>query len=87
MLTECEHTIRMPKMVQIKNVPDATHRTLKSRAAQAGMTLSDYLLKEISAVAERPTLESILAGLKARGPIDKPFDSATAVRAERESRR
>ncbi|MHB8877511.1 MAG: FitA-like ribbon-helix-helix domain-containing protein [Myxococcaceae bacterium] len=74
-------------MIQIKNVPDPVHRTLKARAAQAGMTLSDYLLKEISSVAERPTLEELLARLKARGPIDSRFDSAAAVRAERESRR
>lgn len=77
----------MSKLIQIKNVPDPVHRTLKARAAQAGMTLSDYLLKEISAVAERPTIEDILARLKARGSIDKPFDTAAAVRRERESRR
>ncbi len=76
----------MSKLVQIKNVPEAVHRTLKARAAQAGMTLSDYLLKEISDVAARPALEEILARLKARGPISKPFDSAAAVRAEREGR-
>jgi plasmid stability protein len=77
----------MPKLVQIKNVPERVHRTLKARAAHAGMTLSDYLLKEISAVAERPTVEDMLARLQARGPIDKPFDTASAVRSERESRR
>lgn len=77
----------MSKLVQIKNVPDAVHRTLKARAAQAGMSLSDYLLKEISAVAARPTLDDVLAGLKARGPVDRPFDTAAAVRKERESRR
>jgi hypothetical protein len=31
-------------MIQIRNVPDALHRQLKSRAALAGMSLSDYLL-------------------------------------------
>ena len=77
----------MSKLVQIKNVPDAVHRTLEARAAQAGMTLSDYLLKEISDIAARPTLDEILNGLKKRGPIDRKFDSAAAVRAERESRR
>jgi plasmid stability protein len=77
----------MSKLVQIKNVPDPVHRTLKARAAQAGMTLSDYLLRELTAVASRPTVEEVLAGLKARGPIDKPFDTAAAVRRERESRK
>ena len=77
----------MSTMIQIKNVPSPVHRTLKARAAQAGMSLSDYLLREISAVAERPTLEELLARLEARGPIGARFDSAAAVRAERESRR
>jgi hypothetical protein len=77
----------MSKMVQIKNVPDAVHRTLKARAAQAGLTLSDYLVKELSGIAGRPTIDETLARLKARGPISRPFDSAVAVRAEREARR
>ena len=33
----------MAKVVQIRNVPDKLHRTLKARAAQAGMSLPDYL--------------------------------------------
>jgi len=37
-------------MIQVRNVPDAVHRTLKARAAMAGMSLSDYLL----AVAQAP---------------------------------
>ncbi len=45
-------------MIQIRNVPDALHRRLKSRAALAGMSLSDYLLGEIRSVAERPTLDA-----------------------------
>jgi len=36
----------MSKMVQIRNVPDTLHRTLKVRAADSGQTLSDYLLAE-----------------------------------------
>lgn len=87
MLVVLNHPSSMPKLVQIKNVPDAVHRVLKVRAAQAGMTLSDYLLKEISDVAARPTLDEILARLDERGPISKPFDSAAAVRAEREARK
>ena len=44
----------MSKMIQLRNVPDSLHRTLKARAAMAGMSLSDYLLAEIREVAERP---------------------------------
>ncbi len=77
----------MSKLLQIRNVPDSVHRTLKVRAAQAGLTLSDYVLRELVLVAERPTLEELL------GRIDDviPFAplSSEAIRAiwERELRR
>ena len=37
----------MSAMIQVRNVPDALHRKLKSRAALEGMSLSDYLLAEL----------------------------------------
>ncbi len=49
--------------IQIRNVPDKIHRTLKARAALAGMSLSEYLLQEITALAERPTIDEIRARL------------------------
>jgi plasmid stability protein len=49
----------MSKMIQIRNVPDDVHRTLKIRAAQRGMTLSDYLKQELEHMAQLPTLEEI----------------------------
>lgn len=76
----------MSTMIQIRNVPDALHRELKSRAARAGMSLSDYLLREIRQVAERPTMEEMRARLHSR-PRTNPSESAEdAVRAERDSR-
>jgi antitoxin FitA len=49
--------IHMPKMIQIRNVPNTLHRVLKRRAALAGMSLSDYLLSEISRkIAAQATL-------------------------------
>jgi len=46
-------------MIQLRNVPDGLHRTLKARAALSGMSLSDYLVAEIRRVAERPTLAEL----------------------------
>ena len=43
----------MPSMIQIRNVPDQLHRDLEARAASAGMTLSNYLLAELRALAVR----------------------------------
>jgi plasmid stability protein len=71
-------------MIQIRNVPDALHRRLKSRAALAGMSLSDYLLAEIRQTAERPTLEELRARLQSRAGTILSEEPAEAVRAERD---
>ena len=56
-------------MIQIRILPDALHRQLKSRAALAGMSLSDYLLNEIRQVARRPTLDELRARVDRRTRI------------------
>ena len=76
----------MSKMIQIRNVPAALHRKLKSRAALAGMTLSDYLLKEIREVVERPTMEELRERLGKRSPVNLSISVAEAVREERDRR-
>lgn len=76
----------MSKMIQIRNVPDELHRILRVRAAQAGMSLSDYLLAELRRVAERPTREELLARIAQRTPVRSRVRAADAVRAERERR-
>ena len=76
----------MSKMIQLRNVPDALHRNLKSRAALAGMSLSDYLLGEIREIAERPTLAELRDRLHRRKPVAMELDTARLVREEREAR-
>ena len=44
----------MAKMIQIRNVPDEVHQALKIRAAKEGMSLSDFLRREVTRVAARP---------------------------------
>lgn len=69
--------------IQIRNVPDALHRRLKSRAALAGMSLSAYLLSEIRDVAERPTLAELRKRLETRSRVTPSVTPAQAVRAMR----
>jgi len=76
----------MTKMIQLRNVPDILHRTLKARAAMAGMSLSDYLLAEIKEIAEKPTLAQLQERLHRRKPVSGQFDSAQLVREERQAR-
>jgi antitoxin FitA len=76
----------MSKMIQLRNVPDALHRSLKARAALAGMSLSDYLLAEIREIAERPTLGELRERLHRREPVAAAFNSARLVQEERANR-
>ena len=73
----------MGKMIQIRNVPDALHRKLKARAAEAGMSLSDYLLREVRKTAERPTMEELLERLKRLPPVEVNESPADVLRSER----
>jgi plasmid stability protein len=73
-------------MIQLRNVPDSLHRGLKARAAMAGMSLSDYLLAEITEIAERPTLAELRGRLHTRRPVTASLDTARLVREEREAR-
>jgi antitoxin FitA len=76
----------MPKMIQLRHVPDALHRKLKARAALEGMSLSEYLVAQIRQIAERPTLAEIRQRLEQRSPADLTTTPADAVREERQTR-
>lgn len=54
------------KTIQVRNVPDAVHRTLRTRAAAAGISLSDFALGELERVAERPPVADVLQRAQAR---------------------
>jgi len=73
----------MSPTIQIRNVPSDLHRKLKARAALAGMSLSEYLLREVQSVAERPTLEEIKERLSRRAPVRTRLTAAAVVRAMR----
>ena len=82
----CFYVLRMPAMIQIRNVPEALHRRLKSRAALEGMSLSDYLLAELRRVAERPSLAELRERLEKRPATDPDPSPEEAIRAVRDSR-
>jgi plasmid stability protein len=76
------------KMIQIRHVPEDVHARLKARAAAAGMSLSDYLLREITTLALRPTWQEIFDEIDREGPILKggPVDTVELIRELREER-
>jgi plasmid stability protein len=75
----------MAKMIQIRNVPDELHRTLKVRAAKAGMTLSDYLLSEIEQIAEKPTMKEWLERVAELEPVEVDEPPEVTIRRMRDA--
>lgn len=86
MFSTCKYVYNMSKMIQLRNVPDSLHRSLKARAALSGMSLSDYLLAEIREIAERPTLGELRERLERRERVSLPTPAAAVIREERDTR-
>ena len=86
MCTTCDNVVHMSKMIQIRNVPDEVHREAKVRAAKAGMTLSDFLLREIERSLEVPDIDELMARLRNDEPPVLTETIVEAIRAEREAR-
>ena len=73
-------------MLQIRSVPSELHRRLKARAAMEGLSMSDFVLREIRKALERPMREEVLARLRARPVRQLRSRAADVIRAERDSR-
>lgn len=78
------NVVHMPKMIQIRNVPDDVHRTLKVRAASEGLSLSDYIKRDLEDLAKQATIEEVFANARARG--DSGVTTAEIVADLRELR-
>jgi plasmid stability protein len=71
--------------IQIRNVPPDLHRKLKARAAELGLTLSEYLLREAERAVEKPTVEELTRRIEARRLPTLKTHPADLLRADRES--
>ena len=75
----------MATTIQIRNVSEELHRALKVRAAQVGMTLSDYLLAEIEQVAVKPTLSELMDRLAREESVELDEPPAVIIRRHRDA--
>jgi antitoxin FitA len=80
------HVAHMPKMIQIRHVPDRLHRRLTVRAAAAGMTLSDYLRVELEQVSAQLTPAEVRERLGGLEPVNVRESPARTIRAMRDAR-
>ena len=76
----------MSKMIQLRHVPDGLHRQLKVRATLAGLSLSDFLIREVRKIAEQPTAEEMVQRLSQRERYEGKLSPTEVLRSERDSR-
>ena len=77
----------MAKLVQIRDVAEPVHRTLKARAAQSGVSLSEYLRAELARVAALPTPDEVRDRLRQRTPVKTRERPEAVIRRLREGGR
>jgi antitoxin FitA len=82
----CYHVSSMSKMIQVRDVPEELHTALKVRAAREGMSLSDYIKKELEAIASRPTLREWLERTQCNKSLAPGASGAKVIRELRDSR-
>lgn len=75
--------LRMGTLVQIRDVPEGVHRTLKARAAGSGTSLSEYLRSVLARAASRPTPAELADRVRARGVVDGGEPTEVTVRSIR----
>jgi antitoxin FitA len=73
-------------MVQIRNVPVEVHRRLKARSAIEGMSMSDFILREVRKALDKPPRQEIIDRLMARPVRRVRRHAAEVLRAERDAR-
>ncbi|MGQ0678443.1 MAG: FitA-like ribbon-helix-helix domain-containing protein [Actinomycetota bacterium] len=65
-------------LLQIRDLPDEVHRTLKSRAAASGTSLTEYVRGLLAQAAARPTAQELADRILLRGatPVGEPSEQS-----------
>jgi len=86
MCRTCLYAEDMSKMIQVREVPERVHSILKARAAREGMSLSDYIKRELEQISERPTMREWLDLTQKMKPIPSKRTGAQIIRELRDAR-
>lgn len=76
----------MPKMIQVRNVPDRLHKELVRRAKLRGQTLSDFIEDLLEREVDRPPAEEVFERVRKMPRTVLPKPVAEYIREEREER-
>jgi antitoxin FitA len=74
------------RMIQIRHVPEDVHRRLKDRARREGMSLSDYLLHEVTVLSRQLSWNELFDDVDQEDPAPTGIDWAETIRESREER-
>ena len=80
------HTFFMNSMIQIRNVPPGIHRKLKARAALEGVSMSQFILREIERALARPSRQELLAAIRGLSEPELDIAPADVLRQARDAR-
>jgi antitoxin FitA len=80
------HAEDVPRMIQVRNVPDRLHRELQRRARASGDTLTAYVQRILEREVARPTATEVFERIARRTPVNLGEPAADVIRKERASR-
>ncbi|MBI2970026.1 MAG: hypothetical protein HYY36_04740 [Gammaproteobacteria bacterium] len=76
----------MSTIIQIRNVPEKVHRQLKARSAMEGISMSQFILREIERALQRPSRDEVLRRIAEQGESYLSRPAAEVLREERKAR-
>ena len=76
----------MSKMIQVRDVPEQVHGKLKARAAREGISLSDFIKRELQRITERPSMQEWLERAQEVKSIPAKRSAAQVIRELRDAR-
>lgn len=77
----------MTRTLQIRDVPEDLHATVRARATQAGLSVSTYLLNLVTELVTQPTMAEVVERAKTlarAGGGTTRSDVQAAIRQSRE---
>jgi antitoxin FitA len=91
LLTLDAHPIRMQnacmsKHIQIRDVDAKVHKKLVQRAGDQGLSLTEYLRKELAELAHRPSSTEVFKRLRTLRPAKPGPSGADMIREDRDLR-
>jgi hypothetical protein len=74
----------MGRAIQVRGVPASVHARLRSRTADSGTSLSEFLLAQLIEFAAISTQAELREGLRSRKAVRLSQSAASRLRAERD---